>query len=305
MLLVAVVMMLGLTNCKKDLKESTPVSTQYVDAIDASFIPQDINVSVAKSLPFDAPVAANRTWSMYAKNSPFYSNAAFALINGSEFIHGSAAQIWWSTNPNPVSFPASQQVYSNLTPDENVRLVMETKDADSKVAYLGVVDFNPPYAQFPLTVIGKRLGDAVTLNTNALTSLPGAALTITATFDLRPINLADTKLGSLAGSSLEFSDIKYNDAIPTTVTVGSGDFVLYSGYDAKVFGRIDIKITQAASQSTPETTFHVYVDGLGTPGKSTKMTMSTTKVGWYDSSTANMGDINIDVNEVSINLNNL
>src|ERR1035437_7404111 len=136
--LIAVVMLVGLTNCKKDTEKTS--------------LPKDVNVSVANCFPFDAPEAYTRNWIMYAKNSPFYGDQPFALVKGLEFVTGSAANIWWKTDGNnPVSFDASQGVYSNLTPVEPVRLIMETKDVSGAVDYLGILDFDPTQAQFPLT----------------------------------------------------------------------------------------------------------------------------------------------------------
>ena len=195
--LIAVVMLVGLTNCKK---EDLGTSTKYVGTVNGSFVSKDVNVSVSKSLgPFDAPAASTRNWIMYAINSPFYGNQPFALVKGLEFLQGSAAYLWWSTNGNnPISFAANQGVYSNLTPAEPVRLIMETKDSDSKITYLGILDFNPTKVQFPLTVVGKRLGDAFTINTYELTKLPGANLTITVKFNLAPVDIAGTELGLLS-----------------------------------------------------------------------------------------------------------
>ena len=221
--LIAVVMLVGLTNCKKEVLAPNE-DKNYVDAINASFVPQDVNVSLAKDVDPFAPVAVTRNWIMYAINSPFYkvNNVIpqFALVKGLEFITGSAADIWWSTaGNNPISFAANQGVYSNLTPAENVRLIMETKDANNKVAYLGILDFDPILAQFPLTIVGKRLGDVLTLNTNALTRLPGANLTITAKFTLAKVDVAATELGVLNSATggngagvfgaLDFSKIVY------------------------------------------------------------------------------------------------
>jgi hypothetical protein len=317
--LIAVVMLVGLTNCKKDT-ENTSV-TKYVGTVNGSFIPQDVNISVSKSFPFDAPEASTRNWIMYAKNSPFYGNQPFALVKGLEFVTGSAANIWWKTDGNnPVSFAASQGVYSNLTPVEPVRLIMETKDVSGAVAYLGILDFDPTQAQFPLTVTGKRLGDVVTLNTDALTKLPGANLTITATVQSTKIDIAKTELGTLSPATgenttgvtgaLDFSDIIYGEVGSQVVTIpnGSGDFPLYSGVDKKVFGNIIITITEAPSSSSPGVSGSVIVltvpsSAVGISGKSTKITLTTNKLGWYDSSTINVSDQDITVNVVNFPVN--
>jgi hypothetical protein len=318
-ILIATVMLVGLTNCKKtDLNPST----QYVGTVNGSFLAQDANVSISKSLgPFEAPAAVTRNWIMYAINSPFYGNQAFALVKGLEFLNGSAANIWWSTpSNNPIVFGANQAVYSNLTPAEPVRLVMETKDSDGRINYLGVLDFNPTQAHFPLTVVGKRLGDFFTINTEALTKLPGANLTITVKFDLKPVNIAGTELSTLSTATgpnttgvtgaLDFSDILYGAAVSTTVTVpnNTGDLPLYFGTDKKVFGEVVITITEAPSSSSPGVngsviTLTVPASEFGMPGKASKITLHTTKLGWYDSQTITSADVNVTVHQIDITLN--
>ena len=317
--LIAVVMLVGLTNCKKDT-ENTSV-TKYVGTVNGSFVAQDASIKVKKDL--DPSLLVTRNWIMYAKNCSFYGNPApaFALVKGLEFVTGSAANIWWKTDGNnPVSFDASQGVYSNLTPVEPVRLIMETKDVSGAVAYLGILDFDPTQAQFPLTVTGKRLGDVVTLNTDALTKLPGANLTITATVQSTKIDIAKTELGTLSPATgenttgvtgaLDFSDIIYGEVGSQVVTIpnGSGDFPLYSGVDKKVFGNIIITITEAPSSSSPGVSGSVIVltvpsSAVGISGKSTKITLTTNKLGWYDSSTINVSDQDITVNVVNFPVN--
>jgi hypothetical protein len=317
--LFAVVMLVGLTNCKKEYLGD---STKYVKSINGTFLSKDVNVSTSKSLgPFEAPAASTRNWIMYAINSPFYGNQPFALVKGLEFLNGSAANIWWSTpGNNPIVFGANQAVYSNLTPAEPVRLVMETKDSDGKINYLGVLDFNPIQAHFPLTVTGKRLGDFFTINTEALTKLPGANLTITVKFNLAPVNVAGTELGVLSPASgpasegvigdLDFADILYGTPVSQTVTVpnNTGDLPLYFGTDKKVFGEVVITITEAPSSSSPGVsgsviTLTVPASEFGLPGKGSKLTLHTTKLGWYDSQTITSADVNVTIHQIDITLN--
>ena len=319
LLLITMVMLVGLTNCKK---ESYGDSTRYVGTVNGSFLSKDVNVSTSKSLePFEDPMASTRNWIMYAINSPFYDNQPFALVKGLEFRNGSATNVWWSTSSNnPIVFGANQAVYSNLTPTEPVRLVMETKDSDGKISYLGVLDFNPNQAQFPLTVTGKRLGDFFTINTYELTKLPGANLTITVKFNLAPVKVAETELSTLSSvsggnptgvtGSLDFSDILYGTPVSTTVTVPNdqGDIPLYFGTDKKVFGEVIITITEAPSSSSPGVngsviTLTVPASEFGLAGRGSKLTLHTTKLGWYDSQTITSADVNVTVHQIDITLN--
>jgi hypothetical protein len=282
-----------MTSCKKDT--SAPVDQkQYVKAIAGSFIAKDGDITLKS-----APVSVNRTWSMYARNSSFYGNAPYALVNGSEFITGSAAYNFWHNSANnPVTFGASEVLYSNLTPDEDLRLITESKDAANNVAYLGIIDFNPNTASFPLTVNSFRLGDVLTLNTDAITGLPGGGnLTITAAFSLAPVDLAATKMGPITlpggtpnGNQLQWSDIIYGAPVPTNVTVGAGDFVLYDGLDKKVMGNIVITITEVGNGGSVIVLPAIAAKG---PGKGLKLTLKTTKIGWYDSGTINFSETDI------------
>jgi hypothetical protein len=313
---MSIVMLVGLTNCKKD---SNVPEKNYVEAIKGSFIPKDVNIAIKKDVnPFVAPEIVTHTWTMYAVNSPFYNHVPFGLINGSEFVTNSAAQIWWSTpGNNPITFPANIPVYSNLTPAEPVRLIMETKNASNVITYLGIVDFNPTQTQFPLTIDGKRLGDVLAINTDALTSLPGGSnLTITVKFNLYPVDMTATEYGTLSTASsgiatgvtgvLNFCDIKYGTTPDNIIAnAGSGNFILYNGVNKKVFDNIEITIFEAASSSTSANTFVVTVPAskVGIAGKGSLLKVTTTKVGWYDSQTANSSDTDITVEVVEVPIN--
>jgi len=318
--LIAVVMLVGLTNCKKET-ENTSV-TKYVGTVNGSFVAQDASIKINKDL---APsLLVTRNWIMYAKNSPFYGNQPFALVKGLEFITGSAANIWWSTNGNnPVSFAASQAVYSNLTPAEPVRVIMEGYgQSDSRPAYLGIVDFDPTQAQFPLTVVSKSLGDVFIVNADALFNLPGGNLiSIAVTFNVFPVDIQATEKGILSSATsgnatgvtgaLDFSDIVYGAGSiynPVTQPVGHGDNLEFSDNCSKLKGNIIITITEAPSPSSPGVngsviTLTVPASAVGLPGLGTKLVLSTTKLGWYDSATIGVTDNDIKVNVVPVPVN--
>src|ERR1035437_2717234 len=312
--LIAIVMLVGLTNCKKDT-ENTSV-TKYVGTVNGSFVAQDASIKVNKDLAPDQLVTRN--WIMYAKNSPFYPGQPFALVKGLEFITGSAAQQWWSKDGNnPISFAANQAVYSNLTPAEPVRLVMEGNNVSGKVAYLGVLDFDPTQAQFPLAVTSKSLGDKLIVNADALTTIPGGNLiSISVTFDEFPVNISATETqysllsatgGQGAGvtGALDFSDIQYLTSIPhLNEPVSTGDCVVFDRIASKIKGTITLTITFASSPSAPDVSGSVKtitVPAAG-PGQYRKIVLTTTKLGWYDSATigVNDQDISVDVTNISV-----
>jgi hypothetical protein len=231
--------------------------------------------------------------------------------DGTEFIKGSAAQIWWSTaGNNPKGLPAGTS-YSILIPDEDLRLQLEVLDPTGhETVYFGITDFNPETVQFPLSIKAIRLGDYLSLNTDALTKLPGANLTITAAYNLASIDLAGTKSRAYQlGYSLGFSDIVYNTAgSPITspaMAFATGNSTIYNGFDGKVRGDVIITINELASASTSANTYTVTVpaDKFGIPGKGTMLKLTTTKVGWYDSATVgvNDNDITVETTEIPIN----
>ncbi len=318
--LIAVVMLVGLTNCKKETEDTSV--TKYVGTVNGSFVAQDASIKINKDL---APsLLVTRNWIMYAKNSPFYGNQPFALVKGLEFITGSAANIWWSTNGNnPVSFAASQAVYSNLTPAEPVRVIMEGYgQSDSRPAYLGIVDFDPTQAKFPLTVVSKSLGDVFIVNADALFNLPGGNLiSIAVTFNVFPVDIQATEKGILSSATsgnatgvtgaLDFSDIVYGAGSiynPVTQPVGHGDYLEFSDNCSKLKGNITITITEAPSPSSPGVngsviTLIVPASAVGLPGLGTKLVLSTTKLGWYDSQTIGVTDNDIKVNIVTVPVN--
>ena len=300
-LVLAVVFM---TSCKKDT--SAPVDQkQYVKAIAGSFVVKNGDVTLKST-----PVGVSVDWSMYAKNSPFYAPAVLALVDGREFITGSAAYNFWS-NPanNPVNFPVGTSLYSNLTPNEDLRIISETKDVSNNVAYLGMLDFNPETANFPLTIHGFRLGDELTINTDAITSLPGGNnLTITVAYSLAPIDLTATKAkvtlsgtspGVPNGTEFGWGDIIYGALVPTTSTIGAGNFAVYDYLDKKAFGNIVISISETGNGGS---LIQKTVSAAGL-GKGLFLKLTTTKIGWYDSGTISFTDTDITVETVLVPVN--
>lgn len=295
--IVSMALVLGvvlMTSCKKDDSSAPQNEKQFVKSIEGSFIAKDGDITFKS-----APIPVNRTWSMYTNNAIWYPAGVWTLVDGREFIDGSAADIWWSTaGNNPVTYPAGTGVYSNLTPDEDLRIIHEAKDAIGNVQYLGILDFNPTVANFPLTVNTFRLGDVLTLNTDAVTGLPGGSnLTITAAFNLAPIDLPATKMATVSnpvgipnGLQFQWSDIVYGTPAATNVTVGGGDFVLYEGLTDKVVGDIVITLTETGNGGSVIVLGPVHAQ---LAGKGLKLTMKTTKIGWYDSGTINFADTDI------------
>lgn len=296
-ILVAVIaLVFASVSCKKEEVKIDSLKPQYVDAIAGSFIAKEGDI-MTKSADL---TKVTRTWTMQARNSTFYSNAAFANVTGLEFIAGSAAYNFWSVSANnPVTFPVSQAVYSNLTPDEDLRLITETKNSANEVAYLGILDFNPDYASFPITLHSLRLGDKLTLNTDALTSLPGGNnLIFKVTINVAPVNLAATKIVAITGLSstpngneLSWSNIQYGTAVTSDVILsGTGDQEVYDELSGKVTG-ITITITETGNGGS---TITKTVTAAGA-GQGLKLTLTTARTGWYDSGTIGFTDEDITI----------
>ena len=311
--LILAIIGLAYFGCTKVETKVSPIKP--VGTVEGSYKAVYGDISIAKSVVLDdplAPTAVTNVWTMLRKDG--------SKVNGTEFIDGSAAQIWWSTKGNnPVSFSASQGVYSNLTPDEDLRLQLIVLDSQNSPIYFGLVDFNPDVVSFPLSVNGYRLGDYLSLNAYAVSKLPGANLTISVDFTLAPLDSIATVDKTYNKSSVfGFNDIKYdetqliskNKTYNVTTLTPDLPVVIYASNlsnekPAKIYGDVKITITEAATSSTPSSSYVVTVlaDKFGKPGKGTSLTLKTTKVGWYDSSTVGgtNADISVNADDVTVN----
>lgn len=306
MMLALAVAMVFATSCKKNDDLSSSKAPKAVKTIAASY---STKINDLKALPGNG----TRTWTMYAKNSSFYGTQFLALVKGDEFITGSAAYNFWSTaGNNPVTFDISQAVYSNLTPDEDLRLVTETRlektNPLSPIAYLGVIDFNPGKAQFPLTINSFRLGDILQINADALTNKPGGQnLVIKVKFNKKPIDLTATEtqtsftgvnVNAPGGQEFKWDDIKYGSQVAVAeTTIGTGLVTLLDNYVDKVFD-VTITITETGSGLSVEKNVTAFSAGQGM-----KLVLSTDKIGWYDSATMGFNDKDITVTQVTVPIN--
>lgn len=225
----------------------------------------------------------------------------WALVDGSEFLPGSDAALDWSkSNTNPIWFDASLPVYYTYCPVLPLRFVIKgTVGAKgSQYSYLGITDLQPTKESFPLTIQSRRLGDKFVINVDALRNLPGYKnLAFKVSYTKSIIDVDKTALLS-TDTKTAWPVYSYSSTVPVVdqLITGSGDVVVYEGYDAKITGDITIKI---------------FVDGVQiqklTPslavGKSLKATLTTNKVGWYDSGTLCVDYKDITVEQVIIPVN--
>lgn len=301
--------------CKKEADKDNSTIAKYVGTVNGSYVAKDASIKVSKDL--DPSQLATRNWIMYAKNSPFYGGQSLALVTGKEFITGSAAQQWWSVPANnPIAFAANQAVYSNLTPAEPVRLVMEGKDGSNNIAYLGVLDFDPTAAQFPLAVNSVSLGDKLIVNADGLTSKPGgSSISVSVLLQVAPVDIQATETTSQLSSlnegqstgvtgSLDFQHIKYGySSLTSQIPVGTGDCTVFNSTASKIIG-ITIIITFPPLPSAPGvlgSSIQLTTQAAG-PGQFLKIILTTPKLGWYDSATIGVNDQDITVHEQTISV---
>jgi hypothetical protein len=299
-LFIALVL-IAFTSCRKENEPSSLSIARSVDAISGAFISDDGDLNYKALGDPASPVTFDRTWTMLARHSMFYGNADFALVKGNEFITGSAAYNYWhKEGNNPITLNTKEQLYSNLTPAEDLRLITESKlqgtngAGSGEVAYLGMLDFNPSHVIFPLSVHGFRLGDVLQINTDQVTQLPGSEnLRVQVIYTLKPINLSATKTkvtltgitGSADGKQFCWDDIVYDPASsPITFDVPAGpdigDITVYNAFGGKVTGTITIVLTQL---NIAGSRIEIPVNNLPLPaGKGLRLTLIPNKLDWHD-----------------------
>lgn len=287
---VAIMMVVTLFSCNK--KEDDVIVPTY-----ASFVSGEVFIQNGDVMLKSSPIGVTRYLYMYKQLT---SAPTFGLVDGSEFLSGSAPAIFWSTaSNNPGSFPAGTNVYSNYTPVMQVRMVAKTLDGSNVPAYLGIFDVFPTAASFPVTIYGKRLGDVLTLNTDALTSLPGyTSMSFSVSYDKSMIDVPTTMVTSGPTTLEGWPTYSYLSVVPVVdqVLTGSGIQTVYDGLDAKITGTITIKIHVDATTITVTTSASNLGHGMA-------ITLKTNKVGWYDSGTINITDDDIIVDNVDIPVN--
>jgi hypothetical protein len=322
--LATVLFLITFASCRKEegLPSSYPISTKFVKG---SFSVTDGDLIFKSGGDPESPKAFDRTWTMMARHSGFYGNADFAPVKGKEFITNTTPYIFWHTEGNnPLTVGADKNMDYDFTPDEDLRLITESKlkgtngPGSGVVAYLGMLDFHPSHNNFPLKMTGYRLGDVLQINTDEVTKLQGGEnLRFKVIYTLKPINLNATKAKLTLsgknrpedGTAFTWDDIIYDPALPSTtieVPVGRdlGDMTLLNIYDGKVTGNIIIEVTELGN---PGSKLDVPVNGLALPaGKGLKLVLKTDKVGWYNggrNSSTHFEDTDISITAITIKFN--
>ena len=323
-LLATVLLLITFASCRKDYSfpSSSPFYTNYFKG---SFIVTDGDILLKSMGVPESPKVYGRTWTLMARNSVNYGNAEFAVVKGKEFITNSTPFAFWQTEGNnPITLGADKNIEYDFTPDEDLRLITESKlkginvPGSGVVAYLGILDFHPSHNNFPLKMTGFRLGDVLQINTDQVTKLPGGDnLRFKVTYILKPINLDKTKAKlNLSGknrpddgTAFTWDDIEYDLALPpSTIEVPAGcnlgDITLLNIYDGKVTGNLIIEVTDI---SNPGSKLNLPVNGLALPaGQGLKLVLKTEKVGWFNggrNSSTNFEDTDISISAITVKIN--
>lgn len=265
------VMIIALSSCevKDDVAQpSTP--SQYVASIEGEFMAKDRDVTLKS-----APVGLNRIWTVYKK-----VGGVFSLVDGSEFITGSAAYNDWHNGLNPVTFSVSQALYITYCPVMDLRVTTQTLNSSGQVAYIGIHDFFPNAANFPITITGRRMGDVLKINMDSLQNIPGYNFQVSVTYNLSTIDIAATTLGATT-TDVAWPTLLYTAAVnvPATAAItGPSDFTVYDGLDKKVVGNIVLNITDPGNNINITKT--VPAEGFG---YGLVLVLKTNKAGYYHS----------------------
>ena len=277
---------LTLVSCSK--KEDAVAPKQYASFVSGQFIPNDGDITLKS-----APLVGGHEFAIYKKAT------TWSLVDGSEFLPGSAPAIDWKSGTNPVWI--SGDVYVTYCPVLPLRVVLKatTGGAGTEVSYLGIHDVTPNAASFPIAVQDRRLGDVLTLNTDALTALPGYTnMSFDVVYTKSIIDVNQTALTSPVTTNawpvyVYSSTTKVTTHLDATQLLGYR--TVYDGLDAKITDTITINIhvdNTTISKTTPAV-------GMGS---GLKITLSTTKVGWYNSGTISVSENDITVSAVTVSV---
>jgi hypothetical protein len=324
LLLSAVLIFITFASCTKDnsLPSSSPLNTNYFKG---SFAVTDGDIVFKSKGDPESPNAYDRTWTLMARHSLNYGNADFVIVTGKEFITKTTPYAFWHTaGNNPITLGADKNIDYDFTPDEDLRLITESKlkgtngPGSGVVAYLGMLDFHPSHNNFPLKMTGYRLGDVLQINTDQVTKLQGGEnLRFKVIYTLKPINLDKTKAKLTLsgknrpedGTAFTWDDIEYDQALPSAsidVPVGRdlGDMTLLNIYDGKVTGNIILEVTEVGN---PGSKLDVPVNGLAlSAGQGLKLVLKTDKVGWFNggrNSSTHFEDTDISISAITVIIN--
>ena len=289
LILICVVAFMAATisSCKK----TTDDGVKYASYVSGEFIMHDGGISLKS-----APDVGGHVFDVYKQVT-----GGWAMIDGSEFLPGSAPALDWETYTTEGQwwFDKTQPVMITYCPVLPLRVVIKTTTGGqgTAVSYLGIHDFTPNAASFPIAVNNRRLGDVLTMNTDALTALPGYNyLSFTVSYTKSIIDIGETAMKSTNTDNF-WPAFEYSSdvAVVNQPVVGSGPVVVYDGLDAKITGTITIKIN--VDNTTITKTLPASALGHGMA-----ITLKTSAVGWYNSGTIGIKDKDIVMDLVDVDI---
>lgn len=289
------VMLVTFTACEKEDVLQSVKYAAVVDGGDVMFADNDITLK-------SAPTTGGHNFECYRK----YVTSSWEFVDGSEFLPGSAAALDWSTgnglNRSPW-YANGTGVYVTYCPVLPMRFVSKaTSGANgTAISYLGIYDFTPNANSFPITLNGRRLGDVLQINTDALTALPGYSnMSFDVTYTKNLIDVDGTIKNSTADTKTGWPNYSYTgDPIVDTAHLsgaGLGVQTIYDGLEYTITDTITVAINVDGTTIKKKT---------AAPGsdKGLKITLTTNKVGWYNSGIINLTDVDITVEEIEMPVN--
>lgn len=277
---VAIMMAVTFVSCSKKTDDTVVgPEKQYASAISGQFIPQDGDIMTLKSAPVTPLVGGHQIDCYDIK----VGGSTWTKVDGSEFLPGSLPALdWASYQIGSSSWWFSGGVYITYCPVLPMRVVLTATQTGhgSTPTYLGIWEGTPNQASFPITVQDRRLGDYLTINTDALTALPGYTnMSFVVTYTKSTIDLAQT-IATSGVTTSAWPTYVYSSNVETTATFNAtqsqGEQTVYEGSDAKVTGTVTIVIHVDNTTLTVSTPASALGHGM-------KITLKTNKVGWYNS----------------------
>ena len=291
LLFVVAFMAVIIFSCSKKDDVIVP-QKQYASAISGQFIPQDGDIHLK-----DAPLVGGHQINCYDKK---VGQTAWSVVDGTEFLPGSApANDWSGYAIDGSAWWFSGGVYITYCPVLPMRVILKATIGGygTTPSYLGIWDGKPDAALFPITVQDRRLGDVLTINTDALTALPGYTnMSFDVVYTKSIIDVNQTALTSPVTTTAWPVYVYSSNPLETThldATKNLGDRIVYDGLDAKITGTITINI------HVDKTTITKTTPAVGM-GSGLKITLLTSKVGWYDSGTIGVTENDITVSSVNV-----
>ena len=296
--LLAVVMLFSVS-CKKDAEKNSS-KQQYAKAVAGQFTPKDGDVTLKA-----APTVGGHQYNCYDQKT---TGAPWTVVDGTEFLPGSAAATNWgrvpyAINGQPWWLPGgTNSCYVTYCPILPMRVVVKaTKEGfGTPYTYMGIWEGTPNGPGFSVQVQDRRLGDVLTLNTDALTALPGyTSMSFEVVYTKYTIDIAQTEATSPVTTNA-WPVYVYSSSSEATTTLDDTKSLtnrtVYDGPDAKISGTITIKIHVDGIIITKTTQAPGMGFGLA-------ITLSTNRVGWYDSGTIGITENDITLSTVDIPVN--